>query len=148
MGVSTKLLINPKYSIDHVEKLIATIGGKKKGDIRYHAAGGFIDFMYGEEERMFHVYRDTNGTCGIPCLSLSLNAWGSNIEIMTKIAQIVGGCLIANDCDDKCEMFQDPHAGFSQFVLEHQIIERGLTARDASELSDKVAQATDYKLIR
>lgn len=144
MGVSTKLYVNPRYGMNEVEQLVKTIGGTLK-KTEYHAAGGFIYFDYNGEDRMLHVYRGEGSGCPMPSTSLSLNAWGSNMEIMKKFALIVGGFLIASDCDDKGEMFQDPHQGNAEFILRHQILERGLTHKDADKFSDAVAKATGYK---
>lgn len=144
MGIDAKLYINSRYGVREVTTILENMAGVSKFRAEYREDHAFLLFDYKGEDRQMMVFKTSNH--GPDCTGLSLGQWGSATEIMTNIARIVGGFLQANDCNDDCKIFQDPHEGNAQFVLRYQILARGLTADDSSKLSDVVGEATGYKV--
>lgn len=124
MGVSCKLYINARHDVGHVRQVIVAIGAVIT-NVEFREDHAFIYFKYKGEEREMLVSR--NSDFGPECTGLNFNQWGHATEIMTKIANILGGFLIPSDCDDKAIAFQEPHNGLSRFIL-----------------ADRVAKATGY----
>lgn len=143
MGVDCKLYINNKYGVREVVTILENTEGVTMRDAQYREDHAFLLFDYKGEDRQMMVFKTSN--FGVDCTGLNLTQWGSATEIMTRIASIVGGFLQTEDCYDKFIGFQDPHEGNAQFVLRHQILTRGLTSKQSSELSDAVGKATGYK---
>lgn len=142
MGIDAKLYINSKYGVADVVKILENTPGVGKITPHYREDHAFLMFKFEEEDRQMMVFRTCNQ--GPDCTVVSLGQWGSATILLTKIATIVGGFLNAMDCGDHALMFQNPHEGFSEFVLKHQILIHGLTAKDADQLCGKVAKAIGY----
>lgn len=143
MGINAKLLINARHGAEHVEKVLKAIGAiqistEPKVD---HA---YISFKWGVEERKLYVRR-SNDYGGLDGTILSFNQWGEATEILQRLGEVFGGFLCKDDSVDDWTAIQEPHNGNARFILDYQIMVRGLTQKDASELSNAVARATDYK---
>lgn len=142
MGVDSNLLINSKYNVKDVVKLITALGAKNieeehKGDhsfIRFDLDGSYRRQLYVAQSS---EYGGLSGTI------LSYRSNEEGIQFLKKIAKVVGGFLQESDCGDEWQAFYAPHGGNSEFILKHQILSNAIDKSD--ELADKIAAATGYR---
>jgi len=73
----------------------------------YYSESGFINFTYkGVQRSLFFIncnysYGENNFYDGFDHTYCSLGYFGDSIEIMTKLAELFGGWIDNNDCDDE-----------------------------------------------
>jgi hypothetical protein len=142
MGVDAKLLVNARYGVGEIEKLLTEGLKKKHITTEYRQDHAFIRIEGIEEPRTIYIARSSD-IGGVTGTYLSMHSNTEAIDLLTAIARVVGGILVPEDCYDKALVFQDPHAGFARWVLNHQILVTAET--DSEKLSDKVAKATGYE---
>ncbi len=144
MGIDSTLLINAKYTVKDVVKVLTALGIESieedhKGD---HS---FLRFELKDSyKRQLLVMQDGNNG-GLDSLLLSYRMNPEGIELLRKIAKVTGGFLQADDSTDAWEEIQAPHDGNAKFILKHQILTRALTSADSKDLADRVAEATGYQ---
>jgi hypothetical protein len=105
MGVNTQLLINSKYQINDIVRVIERTRQTKvtvntTHDYNYLRLS-FKDGVTGEERDMSIFLNCTKSIGNFTLLDLGM--WGSSVGIMENIAEVFGGLICENDCEDKWE---------------------------------------------
>jgi len=140
MGVSSNLLINSKYNVKDVVKLLTGLGVKVTQE-KHNGDHSFLSFDQGGLLRHLYVAHSSGyGAISGTILSYSSNPEG--IELFRKIAAVTGGFLQENDCGNEWESIDSPHEGNANFILKHQILSQAISD---TNIADKIANAMGYK---
>jgi len=106
MGTDTKLYISQKYELDDIKTVIEKYLKVKVNVKSCHttAIGMFSFHFKYKTNRMMYVHQSCE-RAGYFLLSLGCNE--EAIEIMTKIAEVMGGMVDEDDCDSKSDVEYD-----------------------------------------
>ncbi|AFF28219.1 gp221 [Sphingomonas phage PAU] len=110
MGLSTKVIINPKTKLSEIITFLET-KFKTKVELREAASGMFslmftinLDKSGTKEQRVLYVFMDRT-TCRydfeIDGILISFNCWGMFKSIADSLCNEFGGMVDYNDCDDE-----------------------------------------------
>lgn len=123
MSVDTRLLLNSKWELDEIkdvmenhldliesERKVKTVRGERVEKYKiettsnHHVAPGYFNFTFkvsgSKDTRWMHVHTNYSSPLG-SCTLLSLGAFGEAVNIMSTIADVLGGFLMEDDCSDK-----------------------------------------------
>jgi hypothetical protein len=142
MGVDSKLVINSRYGVGEIRKLIEGFGFKTKADYQEDHAFVTVSYPGLDFTTWLYMARSTEYG-GLDSTVLSCRMNNLNIALLRRIADVVGGFLNENDTTSDWVDFQDPHNGYARFILDHVILAKGLTS--GSELAKKLVKALDYE---
>lgn len=102
MGVDARLYLNTRWGLDNIKDVIERTQNTKV-EIRSHHdfSPGYFSFDF--KDRMMNVHTYSNFPTGqVTHLSLCSNPEG--IKILKDIAEVLGGVLMEQDYDGKCEL--------------------------------------------
>lgn len=141
MGVSANLLINARYGVKDVEKLLKALDVQVT-ETFYKGDHSFLYFQYqGQKRQMYVAHSEEYG--GVNGLILSLGANSEATDLLTRIGKVVGGFFRAVDYNEDWEAFHDPHQGNARFILDHQILTTANS--EGAKLAESVSEATGYE---
>ena len=102
MGADTKLYISYNYELDDIKTVIEKhLKVKVKVESCHKTSVGMFQFHFKyKTNRMIYVHQSCE-RAGYFLLSLGCNE--EAIEIMTKIAEVMGGIVDEDDCDSKTD---------------------------------------------
>lgn len=125
MGVDANLFLSHKWEVRNIQDILKNHLGITEQKIEFHTWSPdymTISFDFKTEARTLHVHTrsDLGGFKGI---LLSLRAWGNAVEILTAIANVTGGFLVPQDCEEECLIINEAEQGNLKFLVDHALIE-------------------------
>jgi hypothetical protein len=141
MGVDSNLLINAKYNVKDVVKVLTGLGIKISRE-EHKGDHSFLVFDLESLVRTLYVARSTEYG-GLDGTVLSFGSNEEGIALLKKIAAVTGGFLREGDCDNNWESIDSPHESNVDFVLKHTILTKAIA--DGQELCEKVAKSVGYE---
>lgn len=122
MGVDTHLYISSDWELDEIKIVIEKyLGFKVKVESNHKIRFGYYTFYLtskkGKVNRMMSIFTNDRTPIGsVTCLKLGFDK--EAVEIMTKIAQVIGGFLEAEDSKGDIERIDgmfNPESGLTYF---------------------------------
>jgi hypothetical protein len=144
MGVDSNLLINAKYNVKDVVKLITALGAKNIEE-RHLGDHSFVTFDVEGMGYRRQLYVAQSASYGVEATLLMWRSNEEGIAFLKKIAAVVGGLLLESDSTSDFEGFQSPHEGNAEFVLKHTILTKAVTSKEADVMVDAMSEAIGYK---
>lgn len=146
MGVDTNLWISARWEVDDVRDILIREYGTS---VRYTTHDMIptmvgVHFSVGKEERMMyfhHSVRTPLGTCHL----LSLNFHGLSVEVMRKIAGVLGGLLQENDCNEQYELIEGnmSEGDALPYFIKYAIIHDGANPDSLADLKETISKWTE-----
>lgn len=126
MGVDARLFIHSSWRADSIKDLLESLPQveKKVKILSTHSPDYcIISFEYEKEQRELGFFYSST-YAGFTGNLLSFRTWGKSKEILTAIAERVGGFFSPEDThDDNWERFDNPADGNLLFMVKQAVLE-------------------------
>ena len=142
MGVDSKLLVNAKWNVKHIETLLVEGLGHKVTKAEHKGDHSFLHVTLSNGSKRTIYVAQSCEYGGLDATLLSLRSNDEGVALFRSIAKVLGGFVCDADYNNAWECMDDPHQGNARFVLDHTVLRDALS--DSSQLADKVAGAIGY----
>lgn len=137
MSVDTRLFVSNRWRVSDIQEVLENISGKKVKYSSTHCPDySVLNFTYKTEKRSMNVFANAE-LCGFVGNYMSLGSWGLSAEIMTKIAERLGGFLNLQDVNNEFQGFPTLGEGDLDFHLKHAIINGETDGKDLEDFTKK-----------
>lgn len=143
MGIDAKLLVNQKWTAQHIKTLLVQGLGREIRSEQCKLDHAFLHVVKPDGDSAMLYIAHTNEYAGLDGTLLSMRASEHNIELLKSISKVLGGFLCESDCSNDWTSHDDGHNGNSRFVVDHVILTNAET--NDSALCDKISNAIGYK---
>lgn len=135
MSVDTKLYLNPRWELRDIVTVLERTT-QKEVTIKHCDGKELLDCfeVFVGKRRIFLIVNSSLPTGSVTYMSLGSD--DEAIKIFKDVANILGGILMENDCDGKCEIIEGAmwEENSLPYFVRHAIVDEGIMPDDINGL--------------